>query len=157
MMNFKGEEHFLNKNNWFAVVGASQEKTKWGYKILRRLVDRGYKAVGINPKYDHIDEIVCVSRLSELEPLPDVVVTVVPPDVTRKVFRECIKLGIGRIWMQPGSESNVAVREAENKGIEVVHRACIVVDGLVESWEEKSLPKGKNVNLLGQGFKSKLL
>ena len=42
--------------------------------------------------------------------------------VTDKITDECIALGIERIWMQPGSRSEAAVKKAREAGIEVTDK-----------------------------------
>ncbi|MEM4888996.1 MAG: CoA-binding protein, partial [Thermosphaera sp.] len=64
----------------------------------------------------------------ELPAKPDVVVTVVPPQVTELVVEECKELGVRKIWMQPGSESEKAVEYCEKNNIAVVHGACIMIE-----------------------------
>jgi predicted CoA-binding protein len=90
--------------------------------------------VGVNPKYGEVAGVACFPDLASTEPKPDVVVTIVPPVVTEDVMRVCHELGIERVWMQPGSESEVAIRFCEDNGVAVVHHKCIVVDGLGQSF-----------------------
>lgn len=110
-----------------AVVGASRDKNKYGYKVLRDLIDNGYEAYAVNPSCPDIDGSPCYPDLSSLPKTPDLVITVVPPPVTEKVVEEAGKLGIDKIWMQPGSESEYAISYAEERGIGVVHHACIMI------------------------------
>jgi len=56
-----------------------------------------------------------------------VVDIVVPPQVTEEIVRQCAELGLGRVWMQPGSESEEAIRFCQEKGIRVVHDACAML------------------------------
>jgi predicted CoA-binding protein len=53
---------------------------------------------------------------------------VVPPNVTEKVVQEAHRLGLNRVWMQPGAESETAIKWAEARGMEVVHDACAMVN-----------------------------
>ena len=61
---------------------------------------------------------------------PDFVITIIPPNVTEKTVEQCKILGIDKIWMQPGSESEKAIKFCEENAIQVVHGICIVVDAL---------------------------
>gem|GEM_PF-7004819 len=67
-------------------------------------------------------------KISEIPEKPDIVVTVVPPKVTENIVDECKTLGINEIWMQPGSESEEAIKKAENFGIKVTYNACIMLE-----------------------------
>jgi predicted CoA-binding protein len=81
----------------------------------------------VNPSIDEILGDRCYHSLSELPEKPDVVDTVVPPTVTEKIVKECKELGIERVWMQPGSESEHAIRFCGENNIKVVHDVCVMV------------------------------
>ena len=118
---------FLRKENVFAVVGVSRNPEKYGHKVYRDLKAAGYTVYPVNP---HLDELLgdrCYPSLSELPGKPDVVDTVVPPAVTERIVAECKLLGIERVWMQPGSESEHAIAFCERYGIHVVHSVCVMV------------------------------
>ena len=42
------------------------------------------------------------------------------PDVTESIVEEAAELGIKNIWMQPGAESEKAVKRAEALGMNVI-------------------------------------
>ncbi|MBE0517537.1 MAG: CoA-binding protein [Methanophagales archaeon] len=118
---------FLKKGNVFAVIGVSSNPEKYGHQVYKDLKEAGYTVYPVNP---HIDEILgerCYHSLSELPENPDVVDTVVPPAVTEKIVEECKELGIERIWMQPGSESERAIDLCNRNKIKVVHDLCVMV------------------------------
>ena len=51
---------------------------------------------------------------------------VVPPPVTEATLKECQKLGLKRIWLQPGSESEAALAFCREHGLKVVHGICVM-------------------------------
>ena len=110
-----------------AVVGVSKKREKWGYKVYMSL-SKSSVAYPVNPKYDEIEGNKCYPDLKSLPEIPDMVITVVPPEVTEKTVSEAAVLGIKKVWMQPGSESKKAVEYCRKNGIEVVHGACIIRD-----------------------------
>jgi predicted CoA-binding protein len=111
----------------WAVVGASRDPQRYGHRIFVALVEAGYQAYPINPGADEIAGHRVYPSLAALPVKPDVVDTVVPPAVTARVVEEAAALGVERIWMQPGSESDEAIALAEEKGLKVVHHACAMV------------------------------
>ena len=125
---------FLNKKNTIGFVGATIQKEKWGYKKYKEIKDAGFKVYPVNPKYDEVDGDKCFPNLKSLlqflKEKPDFVITIVPPKVTEKIVEQCKIFGIDKIWMQPGSESEKAIKFCEENGIEVVHGICIVIDAL---------------------------
>jgi len=110
-----------------AVVGASDREEKFGYKIFRDLIKHGFKVKGINPKDGEILGRKIYKTLRDLESVPDLVITVIPPQVTERIVQECKEMGVKEIWMQPGSESESAVKKAKEYGITVTHNACFMV------------------------------
>ena len=106
-------KEFLDRGNKIAVVGATVNKEKFGYKVYKAVKGLGFTVYPVNPKYEEIDGDKCYSSLKDLPEKPDVVITVVPPRVTEKIVRQCKELGIKRVWMQPGSESEEAISYCE--------------------------------------------
>jgi predicted CoA-binding protein len=127
---------FLKKENTIAVVGATTNPDKWGYKVFRKLKESFPRVYPVNPRYKSILGDRCYQNLDSLPEKPDIVITVVPPKVTEEVVRECRRLGIKMVWMQPGSESRRAIGFCGESGIECMHSACFVVDGLKKRFVE---------------------
>ena len=127
-------KRFLNKKNKIGFIGATIQKDKWGYKKYIEIKNAGFSVYPINPKYDEIDGDRCFSNLRELiehlNEKPDYVITIVPPKITENVVEQCKNFGIDKIWMQPGSESDKAIKFCKENGIEVVSGVCIVVDAI---------------------------
>jgi len=121
---------FLRKENVMAVVGVTTKPEKWGYRVYRTLRESFPRVYAVNPKYKKIVGDKCYASLKSLPEKPDVVITVVPPEVTEDVVKSCRELGIRMVWMQPGSESKKAIEFCGRNGIECMHSACFVVDGL---------------------------
>ena len=102
-------QDILKKNRTFAIVGVSQDTTKYGHEIFETLLEYGYTAFPVNPKYSLVDGVPCYPSLKALPEKPDVVVAAVPPVVTESVVQSCASLGIRIVWMPPGAWSEKAV------------------------------------------------
>lgn len=118
---------FLRKENVFAVVGVSRNPAKYGHQVYKDLKGAGYTVYPVNPTIKEVLGDRCYPSLRELPERPDVVDTVVPPDVTERIVAECKELGITRVWMQPGSESGAAIEFCRENKIMVVHGLCVIV------------------------------
>jgi len=118
---------FLNKKNIFAVVGVSRNPEKYGHKVYKNLKEKGYKVYPVNPKAKKILSYKSYSSLKDLPEKPDVVNIVVPPKITEKIVRECKNLKIKKVWMQPGSESEKAIKFCKENDIEVVYGVCVMM------------------------------
>ncbi|MCD6431888.1 CoA-binding protein [Candidatus Bathyarchaeota archaeon] len=119
---------FLNKKNVFAVVGASRDPKKYGHQVYKDLRKAGYRVYPVNPNADEILGDRCYPSIKDLPVKPDVVDIVVPPKITERVVKTCRKLGIRKVWMQPGSESEAAIKFCEENGMDVVHGVCVMVE-----------------------------
>jgi predicted CoA-binding protein len=105
----------------FAVVGASENTEKYGNRIFRNLRDRGFEVYPVNPKLDNLDDTPVYHSLSDIPVEVDVVDFVVPPGVTEEILKECKRLGLKRIWLQPGSESEAAIDYCNENGMQVLY------------------------------------
>lgn len=59
----------------FAIVGASQDKSKYGYEVFETLKRHGHTVLPVNPKYAEIDGAACYPSLADLPQKPDVILT----------------------------------------------------------------------------------
>lgn len=118
-------EKMMKLKTW-AVVGATQDVEKFGYKIYKRLKDKGYNVYPISPKYDTIDGDKVYKSLGDLPEKPEVVDFVVNPKVGFKIIEQCHELGIKNVWLQPGTVSEEILEFAKNNEINVA-QACVLV------------------------------
>ena len=119
---------FLNKENIYAVVGASKNPRKYGHQVYKDLRSAGYEVYPVNPNAEQVLGDRCYPNLKELPRTPSVVDIVVPPQVTEEIVKICKELGITKVWMQPGSESDTAIKFCEDNDIEVVHGVCVMIE-----------------------------
>jgi predicted CoA-binding protein len=117
---------FVNRRVW-AVVGASTDRSKFGNRVFRSLREAGYVVYPVNPKGGMLEGAQVYPTLADLPEGVEVVDFVVPPPVTEEVVREAHRLGLNRIWMQPGAESKEAIAYCQANGMQLVHDACAMV------------------------------
>lgn len=118
---------FLDKKNVFAVVGASRNPEKYGHQVFKDLRSADYRVYPVNPNADDILGDRCYPTLEDLPEKPDVADFVVPPKVTEQLVKTCKRLGIEKIWLQPGSESETAIDFCKENGMDIVHGVCVMV------------------------------
>lgn len=119
-------EDFLAQNK-IAVVGVSRKKTKFGNAIYKELKQKGYNVFPVNPHITTFEGDACYPDLYSIPEKVDAVVINVPPVQTEKVVREAKKVGINKVWLQQGSQSEVAVKFCEENGIDYVSNECILM------------------------------
>ncbi|MBI1754180.1 MAG: CoA-binding protein [Acidobacteria bacterium] len=112
----------------FAVVGASADRAKFGNKVLRCYQQHGKEVYPINPKAPEVEGLRAYPSLAALPVKVPCVSVITPPAATEQVVREAAAAGARHIWMQPGAESEAAIRAAEAAGMSVIAGgACLLV------------------------------
>ncbi len=123
----------IDKNLNYAVVGASADRSKYGYQVFKDLLDNGYKVKPVNPKKTKILDQLAYASLADIIPKPDVAIFVVPPNITLQILDDVKKLKINLVWFQPGSESEAAIKFCRDMHIEYVANACIMIKRLAKN------------------------
>ena len=122
-------EKLKEEKTSIALIGASNDRSKYGNKIYRDLRKKGYNVTPINPKEEKIEGDMAYSSIEEMKELPDIANFVVPPPVAMKIAQHITSLGIKHLWFQPGSESEELEDWLKNTdGIEYLINACIMVE-----------------------------
>ena len=122
-------EKLKEENTSIALIGASNDRNKYGNKIYRDLRNKGYNVTPINPKEEKIEGDRAYASIEEMKELPDIANFVVPPPVAIKIAQNITNLGIKHLWFQPGSESKELEDWLKNTdGIEYLINACIMVE-----------------------------
>jgi predicted CoA-binding protein len=112
----------------FAVLGASVDRSKYGNKVLRCYQQHGKEVYPINPRADEVEGLKAYPSLGALPVQVQAVSVITPPAITERVVREAAAAGVKHIWMQPGAESEAAIRTAESLGLSVIAGGpCVLV------------------------------
>lgn len=120
-------EEFLREGPW-AVVGASEDRSKYGNKVLRAYFQSGREAWPVNPRAEQIEGREVYATLADLPSVPRAISIITPPKITEKVVAEAAELGVEHVWMQPGAQSDAAVAAAEEAGLGVIaDGSCLLV------------------------------
>jgi len=120
-------EQFLNGSP-HAVVGASRDRSKYGNKVLRAYLQSNRTVYPVNPTAVEVEGVTAYPDLAALPKAVHGVSVITPPQVTEKVVDQAGELGIRNIWLQPGSESDVAVARAVELGMNVIAGGpCVLV------------------------------
>ncbi|MCD6583517.1 MAG: CoA-binding protein [Candidatus Omnitrophota bacterium] len=127
---------FLRQKS-FAVVGSFRNETKYAYQILKTLKNKGYEAYPVNPRLKEVEGLPCYPTIKDIPVVCDVVNIVTPPRITERIVRECKEKGVKRVWLQPGAESQEAIKFCEDNGIKVIHSICVMMEGVKKQKEEE--------------------
>ena len=111
-----------------AVVGASQDRSKYGNKVLRVYQQNDLPVLPVNPHAETIEGLDVYPTLDSLPEKPHGVSIITPPQITERIVEQAGQLGIENLWMQPGAESDTAVQRAKQLGMNVIAGGpCLLV------------------------------
>lgn len=113
----------------YAVAGASNDRTKYGNRVLRAYQRLKWKVYPINPREPEVEGLKAYPTLASLPEPPRGVSIITPPSITERIVAEAADAGARFVWMQPGAESPEAIRIAQERGLEVIaDGTCFLVE-----------------------------
>jgi predicted CoA-binding protein len=112
-----------------AVTGVSRTPQDHGANVVyKRLRERGYEVFPINPNADEVEGDHAFHDLKSVPGGVDGVVVATSPAHAETTMRECVDLGIDRVWMHrgpgPGSVSEEATAYGREHGVTVIDGGC---------------------------------
>ena len=127
-MDTTDQIHAMLDMKVWAVVGATDNPDKFGYKIFKLLKKADYTVFPVNPGLESVQGEKCYASLADLPEKPEAVNFVVPPKVGEAIVAECAALGIKNVWLQPGANGDTVVEAAKKQGMNTIHSSCIMVE-----------------------------
>jgi hypothetical protein len=113
-----------------AIIGASNDRSKYGNKSVRAHLKEGFTVYPINPKESQVEGLPAFRSISDVPTRPDRISVYVPPAVVLKLLPDIAAKGCDDLWLNPGTESEEVLREAERLGLKVIQACSIVAIGL---------------------------
>ena len=122
-----------------AMVGASADKTKFSYGVLRVLHETGYDMVPVNPnpKVTEIRGIPVYRSLKEIDRPVDMVEVFRPRQEFYSIAEEAIEIGAKVLWGQIGVYDDRAAKLAEDAGLKVVMDRCPKIELFRPFWKPR--------------------
>jgi predicted CoA-binding protein len=132
-------QDILKSVKTIAMVGASPDKTKFSYGVLRVLSETGYEIIPINPR-PGLEEIRGLKVYPSLEAVRqpiDMVDVFRRPEDLPQVAKEAVQVGAKVLWGQIGVKNAEAARIAEDAGLKVVMDRCPKIELFRPFWKPK--------------------
>jgi predicted CoA-binding protein len=132
-------KEILSSVKTIAMVGASPDKTKFSYGVLRVLSETGYDIIPINPRpeLEDIRGLKVYPSLAEVDRQIDMVDVFRKPEDLPDVARQAIEVGAKVLWGQIGVVNHEAARLAEDAGMKVVMNRCPKIELFRPFWTPK--------------------
>ena len=113
-----------------AVIGASNDRAKFGNKAVRAFRQQGYTVIPVNPKESRIEGLDAYPSIGDVPVRPQMVSVYLPPPVLLKLLPDIAARGCDELWLNPGTESDPVLAEAERLGLNVIQACSIVGVGM---------------------------
>lgn len=109
-----------------AVIGASSDRTKYGNKAVRAYVKQGYTVYPVNPKGGEIEGLEVFKSIADVPVRPALISVYVPPVLVMRMLADIAAKGCDELWLNPGTESDEVIAEAEKLGLKPIV-ACSIL------------------------------
>jgi len=109
-----------------AVIGASNNRNKFGNRAVRAYQGQGYTVVPINPHETEVEGLKAYASVLDV-PFPiDMATVYVPPEIGEPLMEELARKQIPEVWLNPGADSDAVIARARALQIQPIV-ACSIV------------------------------
>jgi len=112
-----------------AVIGASNDRRKFGNRAVRAFQQQGYTVVPINPHEAAVEGLKAYRSILDVPGDVDMASFYVPPDVGEAIIAEVARKGVSEVWLNPGAESDALIARARALSIAPIVACSIVAIG----------------------------
>ena len=122
-----------------AMVGASADRTRFSYGVLRVLHETGYDMIPVNPSLagQEIRGLRVYASLAAIDRPVDMVQVFRKADELPEIAREAVAIGAKVLWGQINVFNKEAARIAEDGGLKVVMNRCPKIELFRPFWKPK--------------------
>ena len=114
-----------------AVIGASNDRNKFGNKAVRAYRRQGYEVYPVNPREMMIEGIPAYKSIRDVPARPGEISVYVHAEILLGLLGDIAARGCDELWLNPGTESDEVLEEAKRLGLNVI-QACSIL-GVGES------------------------
>ena len=119
-------ETIVKEAKTVAVVGASDDETKYSNEVAHYLKDHGFRVIPVNPTDEEVLGEHAYDTVDEIPEQVDVVDVFLPPEKTPEIAEDAVRAGAKVLWLQEGIENAEARRIAEEGGLAYVEDRCML-------------------------------
>ena len=129
----------LSSVKTIAMVGASADKTKFSYGVLRQLSEIGYDILPVNPNPNvtEIRGLKVYHSLEEIDKPVDMVDVFRPKEELYGFAEKAFAIGAKVLWGQIGVYDDKAAKLAKDAGLQVVMNRCPKIELFRPFWKPR--------------------
>jgi predicted CoA-binding protein len=112
-----------------AVIGASNDRRKFGNKAVRAFARQGYDVKPVNPNTATVEGIIAYASITDIPGPIDLVTMYVPSEVGERLLADIASKRPAELWINPGAESDTLLAKAEALGLQPIVACSILGAG----------------------------
>jgi len=109
-----------------AIIGASNDRSKFGNKAVRGFTQKGFTVFPVNPIETVVEGLKAFPSVKDLPSRPEMVSVYVRPQVLLKLLPDIAAQGCDELWLNPGTASDEVLAEAARLRLNVI-QACSLI------------------------------
>lgn len=112
-----------------AVIGASNDRSRYGNMAVRAFRRAGYQVYPVNPTEPEIEGLKAFPTINDVPAELDTITIYVRPAVLVKLLPDIAKKGCKDLWLNPGTSSDTVLAEVERLGLNALQGCSILAIG----------------------------
>ena len=116
-----------------AIIGASNDRAKFGNKAVRAFQQQDYTVYPVNPSEIEVEGLKVYPTITDVPVRPHMVSVYVRPNILLKLLPDIATRGCDELWLNPGTESSDVLAEVERLGLNAIQACSIVGIGVSPS------------------------
>ena len=112
-----------------AVIGASNDRRKFGNRAVRAYQQQGHTVVPINPHETEVEGLKAYASILDVPGTVDMASFYVHPEIGEQLLADVAAKGVREVWLNPGADSDEVIARAKALGIQPIVACSIVAIG----------------------------
>ncbi len=113
-----------------AVIGASNDRNKFGNKAVRAYARLGYQVYPVNQRADIVEGLPAYRSILDIPGKVDIVLVYVPPAIGLTIISDIAQKRPAELYLNPGTESDELLEKARSLGLSPILACSIIAVGL---------------------------
>lgn len=113
-----------------AVIGASNDRSKFANKAVRAFQQTGHKVFPVHPAQTEVEGLPCFKNIRDVPERPNLVSVYLGPDRLIAVLPDIAARGCDELWLNPGTVSREVLARAKDLGLSTRELCSILEVGM---------------------------